>query len=473
MKPTNHRLPRYPIILVAGLLLNSLQISAQQQVTLQGKAPDYAGESITFYRYTDYLTRDTLHLAHSLADGKGQFACRFELRETTKVLTNLGPYKAYMFAEPGKSYELALPQKKKKTQAQQLNPFFEGIPVHIGIKSASKNDLNYHIFRFSNLYKDIVNQNLNNIKGLARQRDSVLKKLDTTVTYDHPFFKDYKRYTIASLKLPLGFHSQKIEQQYFAGQPLLYNNPAYMDAFATLYNDYLKELFSRFGNRLYWVINGKKSYALLDSLCSQDTLLGVNPELREMVILHSLHEAFHSERFSATAIRHMLDTFPTFSDNNRHREIARHIRQKATILSPGERAPAFCLYDADSNQVCLEDFNEQYIYLGFCNSKNYSCMRHYKLLENLADKHRRHFRIIIISNNSFSGMARFARHHDYSFTFLHYGRQKDILRDYRVRAMPAYYFIEPGGKLSIAPAPSPSEDIEQRIYQKMKANGDL
>jgi len=39
--------------------------------------------------------------------------------------------------------------------------------------------------------------------------------------------------------------------------------------------------------------------------------------------------------------------------------------------------------------------------------------------------------------------------------------------------MPAYYLIEPGGKFSIAPAPSPSENIEQRIYKKMKANGDL
>ena len=246
-----------------------------------------------------------------------------------------------------------------------------------------------------------------------------------------------------------------------------------MEAFATLYNDYLKELFSRFGNQLYWVINGKRSYALLDSLSREDPLLGDHPDLRELVLLQALHQAFHEDQFAASAIQHMLDTFPSYSDHPRHREIARHIRQNATILSPGEPAPEFCLFDADSNRVCLQDFSGEYIYLGFCNSKNYSCIRHYKLLENLAQKHQRHFRIVIISNNSFSSMARFARHHDYSFTFLHYGQQKAILRDYKVRSMPMYYFIEPGGKLSIAPAPPPSENIEQRIYKKMKANGDL
>lgn len=473
MKPINHKLLTHPLILLICLIFTGLRSEAQQPVTLEGKAPSYAGGSITFYRYTDYITRDTLHLANSDVDPQGRFACRFKLGETTQVFANLGTYKGYMFAEPGKNYVLALPKKKKKTQAQQLNPFFEGIPVHIGIKSASNTGLNHQIFNFSSLYKEIVNKNLNNIKGLARQRDSVLKKLDTTVNYDHPFFKDYKRYTLASLKLPLGFSAEKIEKQYFAAQPVLHNNPAYMEAFATLYNDYLKELFSRFGNQIYRVINGKQSYALLDSLCRQDSLLGANPELRELVMLHSLHDAYHDDRFSGSAIRHMLDTFPSLSDNTRHLEIASHIRQKATILSPGEPAPEFCLYDADSSRVCLEDFSDQYIYLGFCNAKNYSCMRHYKLLENLAGKHRQHFRIVIISNNSFSSMARFVRHHEYSFTFLHYGEQKDILKDYRVRSMPAYYFIEPGGELSIAPAPPPSENIEQRIYKKMKANGDL
>jgi len=473
MKTINHRLLTYPLILLSWFLFSVPHAGAQQPVQLQGKAPSYAGNPITFYCYADYITRDTLHLAHSRVDQEGDFACRFELGETTKVFTNLGTYKGFLFAEPGKNYTLVLPEKKKKSQAQQLNPFFEGIPVHIGIKSASNNGLNYQIFKFSSLYKDIVNQNLNNIKGLARQRDSVLKKLDTTITYEHPFFKDYKRYTIASLKLPLGFSAEKVEQKYFAHQPILYNNPAYMEAFATLYKNYLKELFSRFGNKIFWVINGKQSYTLLDSLCSQDSILKGNTSLRELVILHSLHEAYHDERFSANAIGQMLDTFPTYSQKERHLEIARHIRRNATRLTPGEPAPDFCLYDADSNRVCLDEFSDQYIYLVFCNSKNYSCIRDFKLLENLAQKHRQHFRIIIISNNSFSGMARYAKHHDHSFTFLHYGQQKNVLRDYRVRAMPAYYFIEPGGKFSIAPAPSPSENIEQRIYKKMKANGDL
>lgn len=473
MKPIIHRLLIYTIPFLITIILASQGSRAQQSVQLQGTAPGYAGEQITFYRYGDYITRDTLHLAHTTADKNGRFACGFDLTETTKIFANLGPYKGFMFAEPGKNYKLVLPESKQKTQSQQLNPFFEGTPVHIGIKSANDSSLNYQIYRFSNLYEKIVNKNLNNVKELARQRDSVLQIIDTTHIYDHPFFKDYKSYTIASLKLPLGFSAEKIERQYFAGEPLLYNNPAYMEAFSTLYNDYLKDLFGTHGNQIYRIINRDKDYAGLDSLFREDSLLDAHRDLRELVMLHSLNQALFDERFSGEAVNHLLDTFPSFSSNSRHLDIARRIRHQAPILSPGKPAPEFCLYDADSNKVCLEDLKNQYIYLGFCNSKNYSCIRQYKLLEKLAKKHRNHFRVIIISNNSFSSMARFARHHDYSFTFLHQGQQQDILKDYRVRSMPAYYFIEPGGELSISPAPPPTEDIEKRIYKKMKDNGDL
>jgi peroxiredoxin len=473
MKSRSHKHLLSITLLLAALMLQGAPAGSQNPVTVRGQAPSYAGGEITFYRYTDYITRDTTHLGHSPFDSTGHFSCRLQVEQTEKVFTNLGSYQGYFFAEPGKDYELALPEKKEKSQAQKLNPFFEGIPVHLGIEREDRHKLNFKIYRFSAAYEDVVNKNLENIRGLARRRDSVLRHLDTAVTANHPFFKSYKQYTLAGLMLPLGRAPENIKKKYFAGKPLMYNNPAYMETFSTLYDEYLMDLFSDHGNRLYWIINGLGSYSKLDSLCRKDTLLAKNDSLRELVAINALNEAYHDERFSRKAVRDMLKTLASESRIAEHKQMAQRLYRREHVLSAGKPAPSFCLYDADSNRVCLDDYRDQYIYLGFCTSKDYSCIRDYKLLENLQEKHRRHFRIIIISSNSFKSMRRYVRHHDYSFTFLHGGDNDKLLRDYRVKNMPAYYFIEPGGKLSIAPAPPPSENIEERIYRKMKANGDL
>jgi peroxiredoxin len=474
MKKTVNRIHR-SLFLFLTLTAAAFTSPAAQDTTvlLEGRAPSYAQSQITFYQYSDYISRDTSRLCQVTVDSQGSFSCRFPLEQTIQAFTDLGPYKGFIYLEPGRDYELSLPPREEKTQAQKLNPFFEGIPVHIGIKNTSPNELNYTINQFSSLYDRIVNENVNNIKNLAQKRDSVLRLLDTTVRADHPFFKTYKRYKIAGLKLPLGYPAEKIKAAYLDHKPIHYDNPAYMDLFSTLYEGYFQDLFSSHGNRLYWIINDKQSYSMLDSLCRSDTLLAGNPKLRELVILNGLKNVYHDERFNPKAIEHLLEAFTRHSDNNRHIRIAQNIRQNNQVLMSGQPAPDFCLYDADSNRVCLEDFRGQYIYLGFCNSKNYSCIRDYQILKNLQDRHKEHFQVVIISNNTFDAMARYADHHDYPFIFLHYGNQEEILKDYRIRAIPAYYFIDPEGRFSISPAAAPSENAEEQIYRKMKSDGAL
>ncbi|HKL38058.1 MAG TPA: redoxin domain-containing protein [Bacteroidales bacterium] len=442
-------------------------------VVIEGRAPSYSGSRITFYRYSDYITKDTSRLCQATVDQQGHFACRFSLGQTIKAFTQLGPYRGFLYIEPGRHYQLSLPAKEKKSQAQKLNPFFEGIPIHIGIKEAASTELNYKINQFSSLYDGIVKENVNNIKGLSRKRDSVIRLLDTAVRADNSYFQHFKHYKIAGLKLPLGSSAEKIKESYLASEPIHYDNPAYMELFSTLYGDYFKDLFSEHGNKLYWIINGKQSYSMLDSLCREDSLLAENQSLREMVILNGLKSVYHDERFDPRAIENILEDFIHHSARSKHIQIARKIGLNGESLVPGQQAPDFCLYDADSNRVCLEDLAGQYIYLGFCSSKNYSCVRDFKILANMQNKHKEHFQVVIISNNEFDAMARYVNHHNYPFVFLHHGNKKEVLREYQIRAMPAYYFIDPEGRLSISPAAAPSENAEQQIYRRMKSDGAL
>jgi thioredoxin-related protein len=76
-------------------------------------------------------------------------------------------------------------------------------------------------------------------------------------------------------------------------------------------------------------------------------------------------------------------------------------------------------------------------------------------------------------DESLPHMKRFVEKKGYSYTFLHYGNQPDVFKDYDIRAFPTYYFIDKEGKLSMSPAPAPDENLEQYIFQKLKEAGDL
>jgi peroxiredoxin len=206
----------------------------------------------------------------------------------------------------------------------------------------------------------------------------------------------------------------------------------------------------------------------------KDSLLTEDPILRELVMLKGLYDGFYSNKFNKKAIIDMIDTFFTFSQNDYHIAISKKIYEKITRLREGHEPPDFRLYDRDSNLVCLDSLKGPYIYLGFCNSMNYSCLRDYKVLNNLYKKHKDHFKIIIISTEENpETLEHYVEQKNIPWTMLHYGNDPEVLKRYNVKVMPSYFFINPDGKLSISPAPGPSEKIEWEIFKLMRKRGDL
>jgi peroxiredoxin len=150
------------------------------------------------------------------------------------------------------------------------------------------------------------------------------------------------------------------------------------------------------------------------------------------------------------------------------------IREKVVRLLPGFDPPAFELLNKDGKKVKLSDLRGKYIYMGFCNCFSYSCMKEYEMLNRLQEKHADRFTILTISvDPSLQKMQDFLAQNGYSWTFLHFGDQISILKEYDVRAFPTYFVIGPDGKLLLSPAPGPGENIESYLFQLMRSRGDL
>jgi len=460
--------------IVLFLCTGSFRLVNAQKVALSGVAEDYAGEQLKFHTYQDWITETKEKLADCKVDTAGNFQVSFSIEKTTKIFLDIGVYKAYLFVEPNVNYEIVLPDKKEKTKAQKLNPYFTGFPYHIGIKKASKGELNYQIYNYLKKQEYFFDKFEGKLNSGQVNKDSIVHVLDTFINSKNHFFREFKKYKLGGLKMTFRSGSESIKKKLFGEEPVHYRNPAYMELFNNLYENYYKELFSEYGYLVHYLVNRKRSYYAIDTLMQKNSLLSSNPQLRKLVMIKGLYDAYASSEFSKKSVLAMLDSVPHYDSIPEHRVILKNIKQELTRLQVGKPAPDFCLYDRDSNMVCLEDFKGDYVYLGFCNSMNYTCNRHYKILKNLYKQHKKHFKIVIISNvPEHYDMKKFAEHYDYQWTFLHFGNQPEVMEKYGIEVMPTYFFIGKDGKLILSPAPAPSEKVEWKIYREMKGRGDL
>jgi peroxiredoxin len=496
------------------ILLVLPQALFSQNVILRGNVPEYAGEELTFSTYSDYITFTEVELCTAVVDANGNFECSFTSDKTNYVFVKLGVYEAFIFAEPNKEYELLFPERKDKTIADELNPYFAPTQYHLGISNILEDDLNYHLAFFDEIYSKLINETLYSTYNELKERNanSKLNKVDTVFskraysrainnnTYfiynnlkdidaqlefnkidsifsdvDNKFFHDFKKYKLALFLYSSNREKSKsISNTYYLDNEVLYRNPSYMSLFNQVYQDYFT-YFGRTdsGKKIYNDINNLRSYTSLCQTLRQDSILK-NDTLKELVILKCLYDEFYKDKFSRKGLLSILDTLEISTEIEEHKLIAKNIREKATKLLVGFKPPYFELYDKDSNLISLDTYKGKYIYLGFCTTMSYGCIKEFKMLEKLYEKHKDHFEIVMIClDETLDQMKFYVENEGYSYTFLHYGNQSEVFKDYDIRAFPTYYFINPDGKLSISPAPSPDQNAEFVIFKKMRANGDI
>ena len=92
------------------------------------------------------------------------------------------------------------------------------------------------------------------------------------------------------------------------------------------------------------------------------------------------------------------------------------------------------------------------------------------MLKKLQDKHPNLLKVVLISaDDNLSDIRSFARKSQLKWTFLYYGDDPDILKNYDIRTIPTCFLIDKEGLLAISPAPLPSEDFEGYLFRYLKA----
>ncbi len=462
-------------LVLAFILALVSYTSYSQEAIIYGNAPDYKGDEIVFYYYSDFITSTETEVGRCKVDEKGNFNGRIKILETTYVFGYLGIYKIYFFAEPNKKYQLLLPPKEDKTEAQRLNPFFRETETQVGILNIDKSDINFLInsfdLKFNENFDQIVMDAYKGKKAL--NIDSLVNSIENQYkNTNNQYFNDYRNYRYGLLKQVTFYKkSTSISNELFLNKPVLYNNPSYMELFNLVYDKYFL-FFSRSltGNVIFKDISNRSLSGLKETLSDNEVLS--NDTLKEMVILKALYDEFFSDNFSRSSLLALLDSMYLTTKNAEHLLIAENIRSKITKLLPGFVPNTFTLKDINGTEINLDKFEGKYVYLNFCTTTSYTCLQEFPLLDKLKNKYGKHLEIVSISaDKEINDLKSFLQNSGYTWTFLHYGNKPDIIKDFDIRAYPTYFLIGPDKKLILSPAPSPKENFEMKFFQILRNKG--
>jgi hypothetical protein len=459
-------------------LFFSAYIAFSQSVTITGNSKSYANDDLVFYRYSDLITMAEEEIGRCKVDDNGNFSCQLKINETTYLFNHLGIYRIYLFVEPGKTYNLALPKKEEKTEEQRLNPYFRETDLFVGITNISKTDINFLInsfdLSFNEKFDVIINESY---KGKTNINiDSMINTIESRYTnLQQPYFDIYRYYRYGLLKqITYIQKARSTSEHYFLNKPVQYNNTAFMELFNLVYDKYFI-FFSRTetGNAVFKNITQEKSLYNLKKTLATDNVLS-NDTLKELVILKGLHDGFFDDKFSRSALLTILDSLYFTSKVPEHLVIAQNIRTKVTHLLPGFVPTPFELYDAKGKLVKLDDFKGKYIYLNFCTTTSYTCLQEFTLLQKLYQKHRQLLEIVTICvDKDKQDMSNLLQNAGYDWTFLHYDNKPEIVKDFDIRAYPTYFLIGPDRKLLLSPAQSPRENFEIQFFKILRSKGEI
>jgi peroxiredoxin len=463
----------------AALILALLAVNVSAQpVVVTGQAKSYAGTKLEFVRIADWITGGEELAGSCVVSDSGNFRLDLPITNTQQILLHLGVYLGYFYAEPGRTYELVLPEKEDKKPEDQLNPYFKPDEIHLGLINFNQDELNMRIMMFEDAYVPYYEKHVSHIysKMDIRKLETDIQNMEAPFQ-NHPgeFFTEFRRYRYGMLKLFANQQKvQSLSDEYFNNQPVQYHNPAYADLFNQVYSKYF-EFYGRSeqGKQIYTDINQLGSYTALLATLSKNTNFS-NDTLKELIILKQVHDEFYGNQFSRKGLLGILDTLMLKTRISAHRQIGASIKLKITRLLAGYAPPAFELMDTDGKPTTLDDFKGKYVYLNFCTCQSYACLNEFNSLSVLNAKYAGKLILLTIATDPMDEVLRqFLAKNKYNWKFLLYDRQPDVLKEYDIRAFPTYFLIGPDGKLILSPAPSPSEDFESRLFEIMKARGDL
>ncbi len=447
-------------ILFLSISLCFINSAFADQVRIYGQNKSYANSKIEIKSHSDVFTYSQKRRSEFTVDEDGKFSVSLDISETSLIFLPLGIYKAFLYIEPGKEYEIKLPPKKDLTPIQKLNPYFEKEELLIGVANAKPSDLNILIRKLDDQIDPFINQNFHKI---YRRKDKSVgipfsKQIrEENTKNENDYFQDYLNYRLGFIEyLAYPYSFKKIEEKYFTNKDIKLNNSAYTSLYKKQYGNFLTGHFSQ-----------KESLGLKQALKSKTTYRDLyeimrnypaykNVQFRELIIATSVFDAFTRKFYSRKKSLEILTDLKNHSTNKYNQDLCANYISKITHLQKNYPAPNFTIGNHK-----LANYKGKYLYLNFCNTESYPCLQDFKEINKLKKQFGEHVEFLSISCDwDVTKYINFTTKKKLDWPIVHIGNQQELIVQYGVKAYPTYILIDSKGNIVKAPAQGPKENIQ-------------
>ncbi len=446
-------------------------LSAQKQVSISGKANDYAGKEVSFYTYTEPILHQRHELGSVRVAGDGKFSLTMSLSETTEIYADLEKYRGTMVVEPGKSYAITLPPYSARTAIEARSAFFEPALYWLGIEDKDPKELNLTIRRFISAFNQETSKHTNEIyrQGSKEAVAKVIEHMDSQFAEESdPYFKTLKTYSYAELEYAVNQRTpEKVIEKYFAREPLKIHHPAYQKVFLSLFTDFLSKEAKDFRNgKIVTLVNSGN----LPGLIAFFTARGYSKQFAELVVVKGLYDGYYSGSFDKESVLKALERARTEVTAGALNPTIHQIVKKLSTMKTGGKAPAFSLKNRQGTVITPDKFKGKYVYLVFFRSDSPESRAELDSIVPIEKKLRQVLSIVPVAlDDNFANAEKLWKDKRYTWDLLNGSKQKALIEDYNIRVAPTFYLLAPDGTFLLAQAPPPSRDFESlflKIYRE-------
>lgn len=425
------------------------------------KSAEYGGRYFQFYTIPNFLTGQKLTVCSDFTSDDGQFSAPLTISSTSAVFVNVGAYQGWFIAEPGKSYELVMPPYKERDTS---NPHSKPELHALGVKDAAPDDINVMLWKFENEYEKLWEKHSQQI--LIRQSNQYADTLIQTLERQFPdtenkYYNQHKKYCYASVRFKANIKEPEVViSDFFNQQPVLYNHKEYGQIFNQLFDRYLHNKAQEIhGDVVRDMLNSGDIEQLLDWFQFD---MDIDKTLAEAITLRGIRWCYVSKKYDNLGLFNILQDLSEKSEIPLHRTTANVIFKALSKRAYGTMAPELALQNEAGELKTWGDFEDKYRYLCITTPDNIYFDGHFQLLKELNDDYADDLEIVVVlDSDNFASDAATLNTNGVVWSLLK--GEQETFEAFNVKMYPAYYLIDPDGRMISSPAPWPDESFSQRF----------
>ncbi|MDY0076282.1 MAG: redoxin domain-containing protein [Bacteroidales bacterium] len=442
-------------------------LSAQaQSVDIELKT-DSPGSVIRLIQFDDLLNWHGQTLFQDTADSRGLLRLKAEVDGISPAHLAINLDRVDLVLKPGSSYILEV---NRELQQENLS-YFDKNPPALLIKKAADDGLQEQLETVDGLINSFVMENFQPLFRLKKYSllDSLQTQLDDLLgDKSLEYSRQYARYKYASIVLAVQRDGEnKVINDFFKGQEVLYHNASYMTLFTEIFSDYL------LGNRNLAMESlremDRKTYPEWREYLRNDALLREDNRLSELIVLASLKYLYRDSRFKAKQVLAYLIYLKQNALYPEHQRMAANTIEAFQFLAPGTMAPDFALKDQNGKLFKLNDHKETMLLLQFVDESCRACLASLLELNEMQTELKDIQLVTLATGGSFEAYKKLFTTKNYDWPLLNLDKNILLLEAYHIKTFPEFIFLMPDAKIGMAPI-SQEKDVLFFHINRLQAN---